>query len=117
MKKITAGLDVSKYSCLSQEVLHEGTTPMALNLSVRKNLGVKKVSLLFLTSAFYDGNGYRVLAALTRKFTLDKNVSLVGIARRCPVNFTGADMYALCADAWLQATKRKVWFPCSLHIL
>jgi peroxin-6 len=48
------------------------------------------------------------LAALTRKFTLDKNVSLVGIARRCPVNFTGADMYALCADAWLQATKRKV---------
>jgi peroxin-6 len=50
----------------------------------------------------------RVLAALTRKFTLDKNVSLVGIARRCPVNFTGADMYALCADAWLQATKRKV---------
>ncbi len=44
MKKITAGLDVSKYSCLSQEVLHEGMTPMALNLSVRKNLGVTKVN-------------------------------------------------------------------------
>lgn len=50
----------------------------------------------------------RVLKALTRKFKLDKNVSLFSVARKCPPNFTGADMYALCADAWFHAAKRKV---------
>ncbi|CAL9095049.1 unnamed protein product [Musa acuminata var. zebrina] len=49
----------------------------------------------------------RVLKALTRKFKLDKNVSLFSVARKCPPNFTGADMYALCADAWFRAAKRK----------
>ncbi|KAG9439505.1 hypothetical protein H6P81_019670 [Aristolochia fimbriata] len=50
----------------------------------------------------------RVLSALTRKFKLHENVSLFSIAKRCPPNFTGADMYALCADAWFHAAKRKV---------
>lgn len=50
----------------------------------------------------------RVLAALTRKFKLHENVSLLSIAKICPPNFTGADMYALCADAWFHAAKRKV---------
>jgi len=50
----------------------------------------------------------RVLGALTRKFKLHGNVSMSSIAKRCPPNFTGADMYALCADAWLQAVKRKL---------
>lgn len=50
----------------------------------------------------------RVLTALTRKFKLHENVSLISVARRCPPNFTGADMYALCADAWFHAAKRKV---------
>lgn len=50
----------------------------------------------------------RVLGALTRKFKLHGNVSLSSIAKRCPPNFTGADMYALCADGWLQAVKRKL---------
>lgn len=53
-------------------------------------------------------NNCRVLGALTRKFHLDKNVSLPVIARRCSATFTGADLYALCADAWFQAVKRKV---------
>ncbi|KAK9733644.1 hypothetical protein RND81_04G081200 [Saponaria officinalis] len=48
----------------------------------------------------------RVLKALTRKFKLHEDVSLYSIAKRCPPNFTGADMYALCADAWFQAAKR-----------
>jgi hypothetical protein len=48
------------------------------------------------------------------------------IAKRCPPNFTGADMYALCADAWLQAVKRKVHLlmfshylilPCCLYVV
>ncbi|KAG9156988.1 hypothetical protein Leryth_009024 [Lithospermum erythrorhizon] len=50
----------------------------------------------------------RVLRALTRKFKLHDDVSLHAIAEKCPPNFTGADMYALCADAWFQAAKRKV---------
>uniref|UniRef100_A0A7C8YGR8 Adenosinetriphosphatase n=2 Tax=Opuntia streptacantha TaxID=393608 RepID=A0A7C8YGR8_OPUST len=50
----------------------------------------------------------RVLKALTRKFKLHEDVSLYSIAKRCPPNFTGADMYALCADAWFHAAKRQV---------
>lgn len=53
----------------------------------------------------------RVLKALTRKFKLHEDVSLYSIAKKCPPNFTGADMYALCADAWFQAAKRKVLSP------
>ncbi|EPS73106.1 hypothetical protein M569_01642, partial [Genlisea aurea] len=50
----------------------------------------------------------RVLRALTRKLKLGEDVSLCEIAVKCPPNFTGADMYALCADAWFRAAKRKV---------
>ncbi|KFK42660.1 hypothetical protein AALP_AA1G023300 [Arabis alpina] len=50
----------------------------------------------------------RVLKALTRKFKLSEDVSLYLVAKKCPPTFTGADMYALCADAWFQAAKRKV---------
>uniref|UniRef100_A0A5B7CCG5 Peroxisomal ATPase PEX6 n=1 Tax=Davidia involucrata TaxID=16924 RepID=A0A5B7CCG5_DAVIN len=50
----------------------------------------------------------RVLKALTRKFKLHEDVSLYSVAKKCPPNFTGADMYALCADAWFHAAKRKV---------
>lgn len=62
----------------------------------------------------------RVLEALTRKFRLDNNVSLKTIAQRCPVNYTGADMYALCADAWQQAVKEEVrkhlWLAFKLYL-
>ncbi|CAM8928099.1 unnamed protein product [Rhodiola kirilowii] len=50
----------------------------------------------------------RVLKAQTRKFKLHEDVSLYSVAMKCPPNFTGADMYALCADAWFTAAKRKV---------
>nr|GEW21888.1 peroxisome biogenesis protein 6 [Tanacetum cinerariifolium] len=50
----------------------------------------------------------KVLKALTRKFKLHEDVSLYSIAKKCPPNFTGADMYALCADAWFHAAKRLV---------
>ncbi|MCO5554929.1 hypothetical protein L7F22_008468 [Adiantum nelumboides] len=49
----------------------------------------------------------RVLEALTRKFQLDEEVNLKDVAQVCPVTFTGADMYALCADAWMLAVKRQ----------
>ncbi|KAK9280826.1 hypothetical protein L1049_003715 [Liquidambar formosana] len=53
----------------------------------------------------------RVLKALTRKFKLHEDVSLYSVAKKCPPNFTGADMYALCADAWFHAAKRLVSRP------
>ena len=30
------------------------------------------------------------------------------VLRRCPPQLTGADMYALCADAWMNGLKRLV---------
>ncbi|KAM7495900.1 hypothetical protein LguiA_020314 [Lonicera macranthoides] len=60
------------------------------------------------TDTFYRE---RVLKALTRKFKLHDDVSLHAIAKKCPPNFTGADMYALCADAWFHAAKRKALAP------
>ncbi|GJN26448.1 hypothetical protein PR202_gb14377 [Eleusine coracana subsp. coracana] len=50
----------------------------------------------------------RILKAQTRKYKLHDNVSLLSVAQRCPPNFTGADIYALCADAWFHAAKRSV---------
>jgi peroxin-6 len=35
-------------------------------------------------------------------------VSLEELAAACPVTLTGADLYALCADAWMLALKRRV---------
>ncbi|CAM6116942.1 unnamed protein product [Calypogeia fissa] len=64
--------------------------------------------LLYVGVSSENSYRERVLEALTRKFKLDNTVSLKSIAQRCPVNYTGADMYALCADAWQQAVKRKV---------
>ena len=48
----------------------------------------------------------KVLTALTRKFNIAPGTSLERIAGQCPPTFTGADMYALCADSWMQAAKR-----------
>ncbi|KAK2068998.1 hypothetical protein P8C59_003608 [Phyllachora maydis] len=48
-----------------------------------------------------------VLQALTRHFTLDPAVSLRAVAARLPCTYTGADLYALCSDAMLQAVTRQ----------
>ncbi|KAJ6500326.1 AAA-domain-containing protein [Mycena sanguinolenta] len=48
-----------------------------------------------------------ILKALTRKFRLDPTLDLVRIAEQCPFNYTGADFYALCSDAMLNAMSRK----------
>ena len=49
----------------------------------------------------------RILEALTRKFKLDPTLDLRAIADKCPFNYTGADFYALCSDAMLNAMSRK----------
>ncbi|XP_071961742.1 peroxisomal ATPase PEX6-like isoform X2 [Antedon mediterranea] len=50
----------------------------------------------------------KILQALTRKFKLSTDLSLESITRHCPFNMTGADFYALCSDAMLNAIKRKI---------
>jgi peroxin-6 len=63
--------------------------------------------LLYLGVSATDGEQLRILQALTRKFRLDPALDLVRVVRACPFNFTGADFYALCADALLKAMSRK----------
>ncbi|KAI0781289.1 AAA-domain-containing protein [Trametes elegans] len=48
-----------------------------------------------------------ILQALTRKFRLHPDLKLERIAEQCPFHYTGADFYALCADALLKAMSRK----------
>ncbi|KAJ7632326.1 AAA-domain-containing protein [Roridomyces roridus] len=48
-----------------------------------------------------------ILQALTRKFRLDPALDLASLAEQCPFNYTGADFYALCSDAMLNAMSRK----------
>jgi len=48
-----------------------------------------------------------IIRALTRKFRVDPGLSVDEIAARCPFNYTGADFYALCSDALLNAMSRK----------
>jgi peroxin-6 len=63
--------------------------------------------LLYLGVSETDEEQLRILQALTRKFRLDSELDLMQVARECPFNFTGADFYALCADALLKAMSRK----------
>ncbi|KAI0948498.1 hypothetical protein AcV7_009223 [Taiwanofungus camphoratus] len=48
-----------------------------------------------------------ILQALTRKFRLHPDLRLDEVAEQCPFHYTGADFYALCADALLKAMSRK----------
>jgi peroxin-6 len=63
--------------------------------------------LLYLGVSETDEEQLRILQALTRKFRLDPTLDLMSVAQACPFNFTGADFYALCADALLKAMSRK----------
>ena len=62
--------------------------------------------LLYLGISDTDSKQLNILKALTRKFTLDKDVDILKIAQQCPFNYTGADFYALCSDAMLKAMTR-----------
>jgi len=48
----------------------------------------------------------KIMEALTRKFRLHPNLDLRSIVNACPFNYTGADFYALCSDAMLNAMSR-----------
>lgn len=46
-----------------------------------------------------------VLRALTRKFLLADDIDFSSIAKSIPRGCTGADIYALCSDAWMHSAK------------
>ena len=48
----------------------------------------------------------KIIEALTRKFSLSEDCKASEIAAMCPYNYTGADFYALCSDAMLNAMIR-----------
>ena len=63
--------------------------------------------LLYLGVSDTHESQLKILEALTRKFRLDPNLDLMDVAQQCPFHYTGADFYALCADALLKAMSRK----------
>ena len=48
----------------------------------------------------------RLVRLPLRRFTLSEEVDLEAVAKECAPIFTGADLYALCADGWMGALKR-----------
>jgi len=59
--------------------------------------------LLYLGIPDTNEKQLNILKALTRKFTFHEDVDLMQVAENCPFNYTGADFYALCSDAMLNA--------------
>lgn len=62
--------------------------------------------LLYLGVPDDNEKQLNILNALTRKFNLDQDVELMKIAELCPFHYSGADFYALCSDAMLNAMLR-----------
>ncbi|XP_076463713.1 peroxisomal ATPase PEX6-like [Babylonia areolata] len=64
--------------------------------------------LLYLGVASDRRAQLNILNALTRKFQLSPGLDLGQVVEKCPLNMTGADFYALCADAMLNAVRSKI---------
>ncbi|KAI8480389.1 peroxisomal assembly protein [Branchiostoma belcheri] len=64
--------------------------------------------LLFLGVSEDRPSQLKILQALTRKFQLAADTQLEKVVDNCPYNMTGADFYALCSDAMLNAIRRKI---------
>ncbi|KAI0792948.1 P-loop containing nucleoside triphosphate hydrolase protein [Abortiporus biennis] len=62
--------------------------------------------MLYLGVSDNNDAQLNILHALTRKFKLHPDLSLENIVEACPFHYTGADFYALCADALLRAMSR-----------
>ncbi|CAG99125.1 AAA family ATPase peroxin 6 [Kluyveromyces lactis] len=62
--------------------------------------------MLYLGISDTDKKQANIIKALTRKFTLESGIDILDIAKKCPFNYTGADFYALCSDALLNAMTR-----------
>ena len=62
--------------------------------------------LLYVGASEDATNHAHVIRALTKDFRMARDVNLDKLAESIPLTFSGADMYALCADAWLAAVRR-----------
>lgn len=49
-----------------------------------------------------------ILQAITRKFSMGEDLVLERVVDQLPENLTGADLQAVCSDAWLNAAKRVI---------
>ncbi len=63
--------------------------------------------MLYLGVSKTHDEQLHILEALTRKFRLAPDMDLRKVAEQCSFNLTGADFYALCSDALLNAMTRK----------
>ena len=50
----------------------------------------------------------RIFLALTRKYDLHPDFDVDTVLAQCATTFTGADLYALCSDAMLNAVRRSI---------
>lgn len=64
--------------------------------------------MLYLGVSKDNQSQFKILTALTRKFTLAESFDLETFVENCPFTLTGADLYALASDAMLNAIKRKI---------
>ncbi|KAJ3192813.1 peroxisomal assembly protein [Irineochytrium annulatum] len=64
--------------------------------------------LLYLGVSDDHEKQLHILKSLTRKFRLSPTLDLASVAKACPLNLTGADLYALCSDAMLKAIVRTI---------
>lgn len=62
--------------------------------------------MLYLGISDTNEKQTKILEALSRKFQLSDDVDLAEISQRCSFTYTGADFYALCSDAMLNAMTR-----------
>jgi SpoVK/Ycf46/Vps4 family AAA+-type ATPase len=64
--------------------------------------------LLYLGICEDRDSQLKIMKALTRKFNLAPGCSLENVVNQCPTNLTGADFYALCSDALMNAIREQV---------
>lgn len=62
--------------------------------------------MLYLGISDTNEKQMNIIKALTRKFSLSSDIDLLKVAQSCPYTYTGADFYALCSDALLNAMTR-----------
>lgn len=65
-------------------------------------------TLLYLGISQEKEDRLKIMKALTRKFHLPPELTLEQVVDKCPANLTGADFYALCSNALLNAIRRRI---------
>ena len=64
--------------------------------------------LIYVGLPVSEGEKLKLMHAVTRKLNLSANVSLSSLVPLCPLNMTGADFYALAADATMGSLRRAI---------